>query len=152
MARFIYGMQAVLNVKLHQEEQAKQAFGEAAAALNEQEAKLDDLQRRKRQYIQEGIELRTASILDIPGISENQYAQEQMERLIADQTEVVEQYRLAFERQRLRLTQAIQERRMQERLRERAYDEYLEEEKQAEYKESDQRTSFTYTVRQREAG
>jgi flagellar FliJ protein len=39
---------------------------------------------------------------------------------------------------------------MQETLRDRAYAEYLEEEKQEEFKETDQRTSFTYTQRQRD--
>ena len=39
---------------------------------------------------------------------------------------------------------------MQETLRERAYAEWIEEEKQEEAKENDQRTSFTYTQRQRE--
>jgi flagellar FliJ protein len=39
---------------------------------------------------------------------------------------------------------------MQETLRNRAYAEYIEEEKQAEFKETDQRTSFTYTQRQKE--
>ncbi|MBQ7679899.1 MAG: flagellar FliJ family protein [Butyrivibrio sp.] len=148
MARFVYRMEGILNLKLKQEEQQKLAFGEAAAALNEQEERLAELRKRQQFYVQEGVQLRTATLLDLPGISENQYAQEQMKRIVSEQEEVVEQYRLAFERQRLKLTQAIQERRMQERLKERAHEEYLEEEKQAEFRETDERTSYTYAMRE----
>ena len=147
MARFVYRMQSVLNLKLHQEDQAKMFFGQAQHALNEEEDKLRHLKNRKLGYLEEGVRLRNASILDVRGISENRDAAERMDVIIADQAEVVEECRLAVERARLRLTQAIQERRMQERLRERAYEEYLELEKQEEIKESDQRTSFTYSTR-----
>lgn len=144
MARFVYRMQSVLNLKLHQEDQAKMAFGQAQRALNDEEEKLEGLKKRKQRYDEEGIRLRTASILDVQGISENRRASESMDSIIADQMEVVEEHRLILERARLRLTQSIQERRMQERLRERAYEEYLELERQEEQKETDERTSFTY--------
>ena len=150
MARFAYRMQTILNLRYNQEDQAKTAFGEAAAALAEQEDRLKHLKNRKSIYEQEGQELRKAPLLDVQGISENTYAVEQMDRLIAEQEGVVAEYETALERARLRLTQAIQDRRMQERLRERAYEEYLEEERQAEYKESDQRTSFVYSTTQRD--
>ena len=147
MARFVYRMQSILNLKLHQEDQAKMVFGQAQHALNEEEEKLRHLQNRKQGYIEEGVKLRNASILDVKGISENRDAAERMDVIIADQAEGVENCRLRLESARLRLTQAIQERRIQERLRERAYEDYLELERQEEIKESDQRTSFTYSTR-----
>ena len=70
--------------------------------------------------------------------------------MIASQAKVVAQHEEIVEKVRIRLTKAIQERKMQETLRERAYAEWIEEEKQEEAKENDQRTSFTYTQRQRE--
>ncbi len=147
MARFIYRMQSVLNLKLHQEDQAKMAFGQAQHTLNEEEEKLQHLKNRKQGYIEEGVRLRNDSILDVRGISENRDAADRMDVIIADQEEVVESCRLALESARLRLTQAIQERRIQERLRERAYEDYLDQERLEEIKESDQRTSFTYGTR-----
>ena len=81
---------------------------------------------------------------------DNQYATAQMDVMIAHQSKVVAKQQDAVEKVRIRLTRAIQERKMQETLRDRAYAEYLEEEKQEEFKETDQRTSFTYTQRQRD--
>ena len=50
MARFRYSMQSILDIKLKMENQAKQEFSAARAALDEEEAKLQRLFDRKREY------------------------------------------------------------------------------------------------------
>ena len=52
MAKFIYKMQSLLNIKEKLEDQAKTAYGLAKAALNEAEEKLAELIARKNQYIE----------------------------------------------------------------------------------------------------
>ena len=111
---------------------------------------LNEYVTRKENYLLEAEELRNAPTLNLQDILDNQYATAQMDVMIASQAKVVAQHEEIVEKVRIRLTKAIQERKMQETLRERAYAEWIEEEKQEEAKENDQRTSFTYTQRQRE--
>ncbi|MCR5558307.1 MAG: flagellar export protein FliJ [Butyrivibrio sp.] len=150
MARFVYRMQSVLNIKEKTEGQIKMEFATAQSELNNQLDILEEFIRRKENYLKEAEELRNADKLELQDILDNQYATAQMDVMIAHQSKVVAKYEEAVEKVRVRLTKAIQERKMQETLRDRAYAEYLEEEKQEEFKETDQRTSFTYTQRQRD--
>ncbi len=150
MARFVYRMQAVLNIKEKTEGQVKMEFASAQSELNRQLDILDEYIRRKEAYLQEAQDLRKAEKLEMLDILDNQYATAQMDVMIKNQSRIVEQQEEVVERARIKLTKAIQERKMQETLRDRAYAEYLEEEKQEEFKETDQRTSFTYTQRQKD--
>ena len=150
MARFVYRMQSVLNIKQKTEGQIKMEFAAAQAELNKQMDILENYFDRKDNYLREAEELRNADKLQLQDILDNQYATAQMDVMIASQARVVKQHEEIVEKARIKLTKAIQERKMQETLRDRAYAEWLEEEKQEEAKENDQRTSFTYTQRQRE--
>ena len=150
MARFVYRMQSVLNIKEKTEGQIKMEFATAQSELNKQLDILEEYVKRKENYLIEAEELRNAEVLKLQDILDNQYATAQMDVMIAHQSKVVAKQEEVVERVRIRLTKAIQERKMQETLRDRAYAEYLEEEKQAEFKETDQRASFTYTQRQRD--
>ena len=150
MARFVYKMQSVLNIKQQTENQTKMEFALAQAELNKQLDILDEYVTRKENYLKEAEALRNDDSLKLQEILDNQYATAQMDVMIASQSKVVAQHQEIVEKVRIRLTRAIQERKMQETLRERAYAEWVEEEKQEEAKENDQRTSFTYTQRQRE--
>ena len=150
MARFVYRMQSVLNIKQKTEGQIKMEFAAAQAELNKQMDILESYFDRKDNYLREAEELRNADRLKLQDILDNQYATAQMDVMIASQARVVKQHEEIVEKARVKLTKAIQERTMQETLRDRAYAEWIEEEKQEEAKENDQRTSFTYTQRQRE--
>lgn len=150
MARFVYRMQSVLNIKQKTEGQIKMEFAEAQSELNRQYDILDEYIKRKEDYLNEAQELRNSEKLSLQDILDNQYATAQMDSMIVHQLKIVRKHEDQVEKVRIRLTRAIQERKMQETLRDRAYAEYLEEEKQEEYKENDQRTSFTYGQRQRQ--
>ncbi len=150
MARFVYKMQSVLNIKQQTENQTKMEFAMAQAELNKQLDILQEYIDRKATYIKEAEELRNEDSLKLQEILDNQYATAQMDVMIKHQSLVVEQYQQRVEKVRIKLTRNIQERKMQETLRDRAFAEFMEEQKQEEAKENDQRTSFTYGQRQKE--
>lgn len=150
MARFVYKMQSVLNIKQQTENQTKMEFAVAQAELNKQLDILDEYVTRKENYLKEAEELRNSDSLKLQEILDNQYATAQMDAMIKQQASVIKQYEDRVEQVRIKLTRNIQERKMQETLRDRAFSEYLEEQKQEEAKENDQRTSFTYGQKQKE--
>ena len=150
MARFNYRLQGVLDLRLQQEEQVKMEFAHASKELNDQIDILNGYINTRNEFIREGYELRSESIMDVQKIMDNNYYQRQMDVIIQDQEVKVESYRAKFEVARMKLTKAVQERKMQERLKEKAFEQFMEEEKEAEAKEVDERTSFTYTQRARE--
>ena len=150
MARFNYKLQGVLNLRMQQEEQVKMEFAVANKNLNDQIDILEELKRRKEEYIQEGYALRNENRMNVREIVDNNYAEKQMDVMIQDQQVVVESYRAKYEVARIKLTKAIQERKMQEKLREKAFAIFIEGEKEAEAKETDERSSFVYTKRARE--
>lgn len=150
MARFVYKMQSVLNIKQQTENQTKMEFAVAQAELNKQLDILDEYVTRKENYLKEAEALRNDDSLKLQEILDNQYATAQMDVMIKQQSAVIKQYEDRVEQVRIKLTRNIQERKMQETLRDRAFSEYLEEQKQEEAKENDQRTSFTYGQRQKE--
>jgi len=150
MARFVYRMQSVLNIKQQTENQTKMEFAVAQADLNKELDLLQEYIDRKERYLQEAEELRQKESLKLQDILDNQYAVAQMDVMIKQQNSKVKQQEQVVERVRVRLTRNIQERKMQETLRDRAFAEFMEEQKQEEAKENDQRTSFTYGQRQKE--
>ncbi|SFB66722.1 flagellar export protein FliJ [Butyrivibrio sp. YAB3001] len=152
MPKFVYRMQSVLNIKQKAESQIKMEFATAQAELNRQIDILEEYIRRKENYLKEAEELRNTETLNLQDILDNQYATAQMDVMIASQSKVVAQHEEIVEKVRVRLTRAMQERKMQETLREHAYADWIEEQKQEEFKINDQRTSYTYTLRQRGEG
>ena len=143
MARFIYRMQNILEIKRKLEEQARMEYGLARAKLNEEEEKLEQLRRRKadyeelsRQLLQETLKLRE--------VREAKEAILRMDELIERQKQESRKAEQALEQERIKLKKAIQERKIHEKLRENAYEEYLLEEKAAENREIDELTSYTY--------
>ncbi|MBP3195716.1 MAG: flagellar export protein FliJ [Butyrivibrio sp.] len=149
MAKFVYRMQSILNIKQKTEGQIKMEYAAAQSELNRQQDILDDYFRRKDNYLLEAENLRNEEKLNLQDILDNQYATAQMDVMIASQAQVVKMHEEIVEKIRVRLTRAIQERKMQEILRDRAFAEFIEEEKQEEAKENDQRISYTYGQRQR---
>lgn len=60
MAKFIYRMQSILDIKQKLEEQAKNEFAKARLQLTLEEDKLQKLKERKDAYVEEGRKLREA--------------------------------------------------------------------------------------------
>lgn len=143
MARFIYRMQSILNIKEKMEEQAKMEFAAARMHLDEEEEKLQNLYSRKAAYEEKGRELRKDS-LKVQEILENREAITRMEEFIAFQMQQVRLAEEQLENARYKLQIARQESKTQEKLKEKAFDQFLREENAREAKEVDELTSYTH--------
>lgn len=143
MAKFLYKMQNVLDVKLKMEDQAKTVFGTAMATLLEEEAKLEALIRRKEEYEEEGRQLRS-SVLNVMSLKENTNAIDNLKDQIVAQEQQVALAEEAVERARQKLQIAMQERKIQEKLKENAFEEFKQELNAAESKEVDELVSYRF--------
>lgn len=143
MAKFIYGMQNILNIKGKLEEQAKMEFAVARKRLDEEEEKLDALNRRRFAYEEEGRRLRKDS-LHVRDILDNRNAIEVMGDQIKRQMAQVKRAEIELETARIKLQEAMQERKTHEKLRENAFEVFMKEENAREAKEVDELTSYTY--------
>ncbi len=143
MAKFIYRMQSILDIKEKMEEQAKMEFAAARMRLDEEEEKLQILYDRKAVYEEKGRELRKDA-LKVREIMENREAIARMEEFIAFQKQQVRRAEELLEEARYKLQIARQESKTQERLREKAFDQFMREENAKEAKEIDELTSYTH--------
>lgn len=143
MAKFIYRMQSILDIKAKMEEQAKMEFAAARMRLDEEEEKLQILYDRKASYEDKGRELLKDS-LKVLEILENREAITRMEEFIALQKQQVQLAKDRLEDARYKLQVARQESKTQEKLKEKAFDEFIREENAREAKEVDELTSYTH--------
>ena len=143
MAKFVYRMQSILDVKLKMEEQAKQAFAAAKIKLDEEQEKLRQLHDRKAGYEQQARELLTRK-LDFLEIEANHNAIDRMDEFIDLQEQHVERAQEKVDEAQAALTQVMMERKAQEILKEKAFEEFKQELNRAESKEVDELTSYTH--------
>ena len=143
MAKFIYRMQSILDIKIKMEEQARMEFATARIRLDEEEEKLNHFIARKSDYEEEGRRLRKDS-LQVFEIRENRQAIERMDELILFQKDAVLRAERVLDEARMRLQSAMQESKSQEKLKERAFEDFLRELSAQEAKEVDELTSYTY--------
>lgn len=143
MAKFVYRMQNILNIKEKMEEQAKVAFGEANAKLRVEEERLARLKQRRIQYLEEGAALRS-KVLDPLKLQENENALHYIENEIKSQIIQVKKAEEAVEKARLILQEYMIERKTHEQLKEAAFEEFKEELAKEESKEVDELVSYVY--------
>lgn len=143
MAKFVYRMESVLNVKLQLETQAKAELAEAQNHLRDEQDALKALRNRKLSYEEEGKQMRQGTI-HAADLRNNALAMKAMDELIEKQMKRVEVAGIAMNRARRHLEEVIQERKIQEKLKERAFEEFMEEERHAEAKEVDELVSYKF--------
>lgn len=147
MAKFVFKMENILEIKRKLEEQAKIAYAEALAALAEQERILSELKDKRHEY-----EMRLTgeiqSVLKIDDIRTLDSAIEVMKYKIQVQIGQMEQAKVVVERARVALQSAAVERKTYEKLKEKAFEEYKKELNIQEKKEIDELVSYTYGVRE----
>ncbi|MCM1038128.1 MAG: flagellar export protein FliJ [Ruminococcus sp.] len=146
MAKFVYRMQSILNIKVQLENQAKMELGRAQRRLLEEEERLQALYERKESYLEEGRKLRLDS-LKVQSLRDNEYAVARMEEYIEAQKENIRRAEELVEEARQKLQEIMQERKMQEKLREKAFTQFVAQENAKESKEIDELTSYTYGQR-----
>ncbi len=81
MAKFVYKMQSLLNVKSKLEDQAKNEYSAAQARLREEQDRLRILYERLEGYIEEGRELRSKT-LNVIDLRSNTEARERIKDFI----------------------------------------------------------------------
>jgi len=145
MAKFVFRLQGVLNIKLRLENQQRNVLAQARKHLQEEEEKLEKLYARKAGYEEEGRRLRDKT-LSVEDILENGNAIIRMSEYIDEQTASVILARKKMEEERDKLVEMMQERKMYERLREKAFEEYLENEKHDEGVINDEHNSYVYSL------
>lgn len=143
MAKFIYRMQNILDIKYKLEEQAKQHYMAVRMRLNEAQAVLDQLNLRKEEYFVEYRHL-VSERLDILEIEQCKTAILLMDEYIASQKMVIAQIEKELEEAVRLMNEATKERKIQEKLKEKQFEVFLQELNQEEMKEIDQLVSYQY--------
>lgn len=149
MAKFIYRMQSILDIKVKLETQARMQFATAKHILNEEEEKLERLYKRKEDYIEEARKSRS-DVLNVKELRESKAAIQTMDDFIVMQMKQVEKAAQAVEEARERLEEVMKERKTHEKLREKSFEEFKVEINHEESKEIDELTSYTYGQKQKE--
>ncbi len=146
MAKFVYRMQNILNIKLKLESQAKIAYSEANAAYMEQQRLLQGLLIKKAGYDKRMKELLSGD-LNVIELNRCRNDVNTLKTLVRRQMMEVHKAELVLEAKRNELNSVMKERKTQEILREKAFDEFKKELLQEESKEIDQLVSFNYNNR-----
>lgn len=152
MAKFIYKMQNILDLKYKLEEQAKIEFGLATARLAQEEKKLADIKKRQQGYqlqLKLSVAGSGATKLNLMKIRQLEQSYEVLKVKARIQTYAVKDASLHVERARKKLKEAMIERKTHEKMREKAFEAFKIEVNQEEKKEVDQLVSYQYGVREK---
>lgn len=144
MAKFIYRLQNVLNLKQMMENQEKAEFALAAARESEEQDKLTKLLVRRADYEKRLAEAVDSDTIDRKEIIFLRNADTTMKSLIRDQMFALKKAQNALELERQKLDEARKERKTHERLKEKAFDEFRLELNAEDNKANDELTSYTY--------
>lgn len=143
MAKFIYTMQSILDIKYKLEEQQKTVFSLAQHKLTKEEKKLEALNAKKQKY-QQGLKELMQSSLNIRDIKWYEDAVETMKYKIKIQILVVKRAENELEAARKKLTEIMVDRKTHEKLKENEFEEFKNELNSIEKKEIDELVSFKY--------
>ncbi len=143
MAKFVYRMQNILELKQKLEEQEKANFGMAVTRFNEEQQKLREIMIRQAAYERRLKELSVGNI-DIKEIKTCKNAITSMKVALRDQMIVLAKAQKAMENARKKLNEVMMERKMHEKLREHAFEEFLDEIDHEESKITDELVSYAY--------
>ena len=139
MAKFIYSMQNVLNIKERMETQAKTEYAQMLGALHDEEVKMHNIMSTLNSYKVQASQLSIGK-LDI--------AIKITEDMAKNQAVMVKLAERNVEASMKRLADAVKERKVQEKLKEKAFEQFLQELNAQEMKEIDEVVSFNYNDRE----
>ena len=145
MAKFVYRMQNILDLKQMLETQEKAEFALAAAKESDERKKLADLFVRKGDYDKRLAESLDSDRIDLKEVNFYRNAQQTMKSMIRDQMFEVKKAQQALEIERQKLDEVMKDRKTHEKLKEKAFDEFRLELNAEDNKANDELTSYTYT-------
>ena len=143
MAKFVYRMQSILDIKIKLENQAKIAYGVANQKLAEEQKKLREILTRRAAYEKEAKELVSGRI-DVVKIRENKRAIDVVKSQQRTQMMNVHVAEKNVEAARRHLNEVMTERKTHENLKEHAFEQFKQELQYAENKEIDELVSYSY--------
>ena len=149
MAKFVYRMQNILDIKQKLERQAKADYGLANAKRIEEQQKLQKIIVQKSGYENRARELVSGSIC-VNDIRENKRAIESMKVIMRRQLQEVQNAERQVEAARARLQEIMTDRKTHEKLKEHAFEAYMLERGQEENKIVDELVSYTYHEKEEE--
>ena len=143
MAKFVYRMQNILNIKQKLETQAKMTYSLANQKYLEQQKILQEYMVRRVGYEQHWKKLMQGN-LNLQEVEHARADVNAMKTIVRRQMVEVHKAEKELEDARNRLKTVMQERKVQEKLREKAFEEFMQDLAEAETKEIDELVSYTY--------
>lgn len=143
MAKFVYRMQSILDIKTKLEGQAKIAYGVANNKLLDEQEKLRQIVKRRTEYEQEAKELVSGTI-DVVKIRENKQAIDVMKSQQRAQMMNVHVAEKNVEAARKRLNDLMTDRKTHEKLKEHTFEAFKQELQYSENKEIDELVSYSF--------
>lgn len=143
MAKFVYRMQNILNIKYKLEDQAKQEYADAQYAYQQEVARLDELKARREAYLEEmkGYATESVNVLELDRCNDAIFV---MDGLVSAQKDKVFYAQANVDRAREKLNESMQERKTHEKLKEHQFEAFLQELNVEEMKEIDELVSYKY--------
>ena len=143
MAKFIFNMQGLLNIKEKLEEQSKTEYGKALSKLEQEKNILLNLESKKQKNILSFRESINNGVKPNYIDNINKYIS-LIDKKIAEQIQNIEKAKEVVEEKRLALLEAMKERKVLEALKEKEKENYFKEEIKKEQKDIDEIVSYKY--------
>lgn len=143
MAKFVYRMQNILNIKQKLETQAQMAYSIANQKYLDEQKVLQQYLIRRVGY-EKKLKEAVQGNLDLDEVTHARANVNDMKTIVRRQMMNVHTAEKEMEDARAALNEVMQERKVQEKLREKAFEEFKQELAAAETKEIDELVSYTY--------
>ena len=143
MAKFVYRMQNILNIKQKLETQAQMAYSIANQKYLEEQKVLQQYLIRRVGYEKQLKEAMQGD-LNLQEVAHARAHVNDMKTIVRRPMMQVHTAEKAMEDARVALNEVMQERKVQEKLREKAFEEFKQELAATETKEIDELVSYTY--------
>lgn len=143
MAKFIFNMQGLLNIKEKLEEQSKTEYGKALSRLEQEKTILLNLENKKQENILSFKESINKGVKPNYIDNINKYIS-LIDNKIEEQTKNIDKAKEIVEEKRLALLEAMKERKVLEALKEKEKENYFKEELKKEQKIIDEIVSYKY--------
>lgn len=146
MAKFIFKMQSLLNIKLQMEDSLKNEMGKAVQRLELEKQILSDMENERIELISQFNDQSQKNI-SVNKLREYSAYISHLKDKMEDQKENINKVQKIVDKYREELIKIMQERQMLEKLREKKYTEFLREQFDKEQKLIDEVTSYKYSSR-----
>lgn len=143
MAKFIFNMQGLLNIKEKLEEQSKTEYGKALSKLEQEKSILLNLKNKKQENILSFRESINKGVKPNYIDNINKYISF-IDKKIEEQMQNINKVKEIVEEKRLALLEAMKERKVLETLKEKEKENYFKEELKNEQKIIDEIVSYKY--------